>query len=120
MRTSRKTRHPKSRAMTAINFAIAATIAAAARRRREQQSQIPAPIHPNPRAMTATNFAIATIAAGAKLQLTAGQWQLGTGQWATLKSSRTVLIISERFGIYKVLLDGKQFSVDYKYVTVNA
>jgi hypothetical protein len=70
--------------------------------------------------MTATNFAIATgmaatatIAAGAKLQLS-------TGQWATLKSSRTVRIISERFGIYKVLLNGKQFSVDYKYVTVNA
>ena len=100
--------------MTVINYAIAATIAAAARRRREQQSQIPAPIHPNPRAMTATNFATsATIAAGAKLQLS-------TGQWATLKSSRTVLIISERFGIYKVLLNGKHFSVDYKYVTVNA
>jgi hypothetical protein len=46
--------------MTAINFAIAATIAAAARRRREQQSQIPAPIHPKPKAMTAAMTAAMT------------------------------------------------------------
>lgn len=55
----------------------------------------------------------AMIRAGAKLQLP-------TGQWATLKTDRTVEVISERHGIYRVLLDGKQFSVDYKHVEVHA
>jgi len=55
----------------------------------------------------------ATIKAGAKLQF-------ATGNWATLKTDQTAEIISERYGIYKVLINGKTFSVDYKHVDANA
>ena len=58
-------------------------------------------------------MAIATIKAGAKLQLP-------TGNWATLKTDQTAEIISERYGIYKVLINGKTFSVDYKHVDTHA
>lgn len=55
----------------------------------------------------------ATIAAGAKIQFQ-------TGQWATLNKQQTAEIVSERFGVYKVLINGKRFSVDYKYVSIVA
>ena len=55
----------------------------------------------------------ATIAAGAKLQFK-------SGQWVTLKTEQTAEIISERFGIYKIILGGMCFSVDYKHVTLQA
>jgi len=58
-------------------------------------------------------MAIATIKAGAKLQF-------ATGNWATLKTDQTAEIISERYGIYKVLINGKTFSVDYKHVATHA
>jgi hypothetical protein len=55
----------------------------------------------------------ATIAAGAKLQFE-------SGQWVTLKTEQTAEVISERFGIYKIILGGKRFSVDYKHVTLQS
>jgi hypothetical protein len=55
----------------------------------------------------------AIIKAGAKLQF-------ATGNWATLKTNQTAKIISERYGIYKVLINGKTFSVDYKHVDTHA
>jgi hypothetical protein len=55
----------------------------------------------------------ATIKAGAKLQF-------ATGNCATLKTDQTAEIISERYGIYKALINGKTFSVDYKYVETHA
>jgi hypothetical protein len=55
----------------------------------------------------------AIIKAKAKLQFT-------TGNWATLKTNQTAKIISERYGIYKVLINGKTFSVDYKHVDIQA
>jgi len=55
----------------------------------------------------------ATIAAGAKIQFS-------TGQWATLSKQQTAEVVSERFGIYKVLINGRRFSVDYKYVSITA
>jgi hypothetical protein len=55
----------------------------------------------------------AIIKAGAKLQST-------TGNWAILKTNQTAKIISERYGIYKVLINGKMFSVDYKHVDTHA
>ena len=72
------------------------------------------PPEPIPALSTARHaMTTATIRAGAKLQLP-------TGQWATLKTGKTVEVISERHGIYRVLLNGKPFSVDYKHVEVNA
>ena len=55
----------------------------------------------------------ATIQAGAKLQLP-------TGQWATLKTEARAKVVSERYGIYKILINVKRFSVDYKYVEIHA
>ena len=55
----------------------------------------------------------AIIKAGAKLQF-------ATGNWATLKTNQTAKIISERYGIYKVLINGKTISVDYKHVDTHA
>jgi len=55
----------------------------------------------------------ATIQAGAKIQLP-------TGQWATLKTEARAKVVSERYGIYKILINGKRFSVDYKHVEIHA
>lgn len=65
------------------------------------------PTHPEPDTMTT-----ATIQAGAKLQLP-------TGQWATLKTEAFVKVLSERYGIYKVEMNGKRYSVDYKNVRIH-
>jgi hypothetical protein len=70
-----------------------------------QQATSPAP---QPESQMAT----ATIQAGAKLQLP-------TGQWATLKTEARAEVLSERYGIYKILINGKRFSVDYKHVEIH-
>jgi hypothetical protein len=62
------------------------------------------------KAPTSTNTA--TIQAGARLQSS-------TGQWGTLKTNQSAKILSERFGVYKVAINGKQFSVDYKNVKLS-
>ena len=54
----------------------------------------------------------ATIQAGAKLQLP-------TGKWTTLKIKARAEVLSERYGIYKILINGKRFSVDYKHVEIH-
>jgi|688.fasta_scaffold169321_5 hypothetical protein len=44
--------------------------------------------------------------------------QFSTGAWARIKKETRAEIISQRFGIYKVNINGRVFSVDYKFVTV--
>ena len=54
---------------------------------------------------------IAKIAAGAKMQFAS------TGEWTVLKREQTATVLSEKFGVYRVQIHNRQFSVDYKYVS---
>jgi hypothetical protein len=56
-------------------------------------------------------MAIATLAANAPLQSV-------DGKRAKTTKEISAEIISERFGIYKVKINGQIFSVDYKFVTI--
>ena len=53
----------------------------------------------------------ATISKGARLQSPGGKW-------AVLNKEMAAEVISERYGIFKILINDKIFSVDYKFVTV--
>lgn len=53
----------------------------------------------------------ATIAKGARLQLP-------TGHSAVLNKKQVAEVVSESYGIFKVLIHGRMFSVDYKFVTI--
>ena len=53
----------------------------------------------------------ATISKGARLQFP-------SGKWAVLNKEMAAEVISERYGIFKILINGRIFSVDYKFVTV--
>ncbi len=52
-----------------------------------------------------------TIAAGARIQFAS------TGCWGVLKRQQTAILVSEKYGIYKVQINNRQFNVDYKYVS---
>jgi hypothetical protein len=52
-----------------------------------------------------------TIAAGARIQFAS------TGLWGVLKRQQTAILVSEKYGIYKVQINNRQFNVDYKYVS---
>jgi hypothetical protein len=52
-----------------------------------------------------------TIAAGARIQFAS------TGHWGVLKRQQTATLVSEKYGIYKVQINNRQFNVDYKYVS---
>jgi hypothetical protein len=53
----------------------------------------------------------ATIAKGARLQFP-------TGKWAVLNKEMVAKVVSENYGIFKALINGKMFSVYYKFVAV--
>ena len=54
---------------------------------------------------------IAKIAAGAKMQFAS------TGEWIVLKREQTATVLSEEYGVYRVQIHNRQFSVNYKYVS---
>ena len=58
-----------------------------------------------------SDLIIAKIAAGAKIQFAS------TGKWTVLEREQTATVLSEEYGVYRVQIHNRQFSVNYKYVS---